>query len=274
MSLTDIIGDIGSSIYNFSTSILGDDFGSYIADFDFSDPSKTGLLEDALQLFSTIDDETGERSYNTKAIGAGLGALLPFILPDSLTKSQTPPVGYQTPIPQLTATRTRLPLQTTVGTREMPPETGELTRKIINPETGELSTTPRRPGGRGRRYFSDITYSPKEMNRGGLTGGIANIAPRPRYNIGGGIPNMSSQYLDSMQDGMADTIPATIDNKDPAALSGGEFVVAADVVSGLGNGNSDAGARELYNMMDRVRKARTGTIQQGKQINPRQMMGA
>ena len=85
---------------------------------------------------------------------------------------------------------------------------------------------------------------------------------------------MSSQYLDSMQDGMADTIPATIDNKDPAALSGGEFVVAADVVSGLGNGNSDAGARELYNMMDRVRKARTGTIQQGKQINPRQMMGA
>ena len=73
---------------------------------------------------------------------------------------------------------------------------------------------------------------------------------------------------------MADTIPATIDNKDPAALSGGEFVVAADVVSGLGNGNSDAGARELYNMMDRVRKARTGTIQQGKQINPRQMMGA
>ena len=274
MSLTDIIGDVGTSIYDFSTSILGDDFGSYITDFDFSDPSKTGLLEDALQLFSTIDDETGERSYNTKAIGAGLGALLPFILPDSLTKSQTPPVGYQTPIPQLTATRTRLPLQTTVGTREMNPETGELTGKIINPETGELSTTPRRPGGRGRRYFSDITYSPKEMNRGGLTGGIANIAPRPRYNIGGGIPNMSSQYLDSMQDGMADTIPATIDNKDPAALSGGEFVVAADVVSGLGNGNSDAGARELYNMMDRVRKARTGTIQQGKQINPIQMMGA
>ena len=73
---------------------------------------------------------------------------------------------------------------------------------------------------------------------------------------------------------MADTIPATIDNKDPAALSGGEFVVAADVVSGLGNGNSEAGAKQLYDMMDRIRKARTGTIQQGKQINPQQYMPA
>ena len=71
---------------------------------------------------------------------------------------------------------------------------------------------------------------------------------------------------------MADTIPASIDNKDPAALSGGEFVVAADVVSGLGNGNSDAGAKELYNLMDRVRQARTGTKQQGRQINPQRMM--
>ena len=57
-------------------------------------------------------------------------------------------------------------------------------------------------------------------------------------------------------------------------MSGGEFVVAADVVSGLGNGNSEAGAKQLYDMMDRIRKARTGTIQQGKQINPQQYMPA
>ena len=85
---------------------------------------------------------------------------------------------------------------------------------------------------------------------------------------------MTSRYLGTAEDGMADTIPAMIDGKDPAALAGGEFVVAADVVSGLGNGNSEAGAKELYNMMDRVRKARTGTTQQGKEINPRQMMRA
>ena len=251
-----------SEIYGGAKDFLS----NYVLDFDFSDPNQTGLMEDALKIFATTDPDTGKTSYNTQAIGAGLGALLPFVLPDSFTKSDIPPVGYQTPIPELTATRTRLPLQTTVGTRN--PETGE----IMNPETGEISTTPRRPGGRGRRYFSDVTYAPKEMNRGGLAGGIASIAPRPRYNLGGGVTSMPSRYLGSAQDGMADTIPATIDNKDPAALSGGEFVIAADVVSGLGNGNSEAGARELYNMMDRVRQARTGTKQQGKQINPQRMM--
>jgi hypothetical protein len=54
----------------------------------------------------------------------------------------------------------------------------------------------------------------------------------------------------------------------PAKLSHGEFVIPADVVSHLGNGNSDAGAKVLYKMMDRVRHARTGNKKQGRQINP------
>ena len=54
----------------------------------------------------------------------------------------------------------------------------------------------------------------------------------------------------------------------PAQLSEGEFVVPADVVSHLGNGNSNAGAENLYGMMDRVRQARTGNTQQGTEINP------
>jgi hypothetical protein len=83
------------------------------------------------------------------------------------------------------------------------------------------------------------------------------------YAGGGGL-----HYLKSAEDGMADKIPATIDNKQPAKLSGGEFVIPADVVSHLGNGNSEAGAKQLYAMMDRIRHARTGTKQQGKQINP------
>ena len=62
--------------------------------------------------------------------------------------------------------------------------------------------------------------------------------------------------------------PSNIDGVQPAKLSHGEFVIPADVVSHLGNGNSDAGAKVLYGMMDRVRKARTGTKKQGKQINP------
>ena len=85
----------------------------------------------------------------------------------------------------------------------------------------------------------------------------------------GGLMSMAKgRYLNGSTDGMEDKIPATISGKQPARLSHGEFVVPADVVSHLGNGNSNAGAQRLYDMMDRVRKARTGNPKQGKQINP------
>ena len=80
--------------------------------------------------------------------------------------------------------------------------------------------------------------------------------------------NVNGYYLGGPTDGMADQIPATIDNNQPAALSDGEFVVPADVVSHLGNGNSEAGAQNLYSMMDRVRTDRTGNPEQGRQIDP------
>ena len=80
------------------------------------------------------------------------------------------------------------------------------------------------------------------------------------------------RYLRGGTDGMADKLRTSIDGKQPAALSHGEFVIPADVVSHLGNGNSDAGAKKLYQMMDRIREARTGTKKQGKQINPDKFM--
>jgi hypothetical protein len=79
---------------------------------------------------------------------------------------------------------------------------------------------------------------------------------------------MPPRYLRGKTDGMADKIPSNIDGVQPAKLSHGEFVIPADVVSHLGNGNSDAGAKVLYKMMDRVRHARTGNKKQGRQINP------
>jgi hypothetical protein len=75
-------------------------------------------------------------------------------------------------------------------------------------------------------------------------------------------------------DGMSDDIKARINNQQEARLSDGEFVVPADVVSHLGNGSSDAGAKRLYNMMDKIRQARTGTIKQGREINPERYMPA
>lgn len=90
---------------------------------------------------------------------------------------------------------------------------------------------------------------------------------------GGGIASMAKgRYLQGPGDGMSDSIPASIDDKQPARLATGEFVVPADVVSHLGNGDSNAGAKQLHKMMDRARMSRTGTKKQGKQINPRKVM--
>ena len=62
--------------------------------------------------------------------------------------------------------------------------------------------------------------------------------------------------------GMADDLLGSIGNKEKIAVSQDEFIVPADVVSGLGDGSSDAGSKELYSMMDRVRQKRTGTTKQ------------
>ena len=111
-----------------------------------------------------------------------------------------------------------------------------------------------------------IQNLPVEQQTQGLAGFVPQYAQ-------GGIANLSGgRYLDGATDGMADKVPANIDGQQPAALSDGEFVVPADVVSHLGNGNSNAGVMQLYAMMDNVRKARTGNPKQGKQINPAQYM--
>jgi len=72
-------------------------------------------------------------------------------------------------------------------------------------------------------------------------------------------------------DGMDDKVPATLEGQQDVMLSDGEFVVPADVVSGIGNGSSDAGARELEDMMTRVRQLRTGKTEQPEQV-PQEMM--
>jgi len=121
--------------------------------------------------------------------------------------------------------------------------------------TTNLQTAPvgkRQPGAYGINYGGDATYT--RMAEGGLT----NLA--------------RGRYLQGATDGMADQIPAQIGQDQPAALSHGEFVIPADVVSHLGNGNSDAGAKKLYQMMDKVRQARTGQKKQGKKINPDNFM--
>lgn len=107
--------------------------------------------------------------------------------------------------------------------------------------------------------MDDGLFAPSRYAGGGLT--AFNQGGQPRFLSGGG-------------DGMSDSIPATIGENRPARLADGEFVIPADVVSNLGNGSSKAGAKRLYGMMDRVRKARTGTTKQAKAINPAKVMPA
>jgi hypothetical protein len=105
-------------------------------------------------------------------------------------------------------------------------------------------------------------YKRKEF----ANGGIANT---PEYAAGG-------KLLRGPGDGMSDDIPAVIKGPKPqrAALADGEFVVPADVVSHLGNGSTDAGAKRLYAMLDKVRHARTGNKKQGRQINAERFLPA
>ena len=191
-------------------------------------------------------------------LGAGLGA-------SGLMNSNQPKSGYQGKIPILSATRQQLPID---------------------------YNAPRRPGSGGRRYFTDMVYAPKA--------GIASVAPAapvveaPVAPVNptpttpdvvaaahggmmgyaeGGIAELG-YYLGGKTDGMADKIPAKIDDKQQAKLSHGEFVVPADIVSALGSGNSSAGAKVLYDMMDRIRKHAHGTTKQIKPANLKKTLPA
>ena len=115
----------------------------------------------------------------------------------------------------------------------------------------------------GNQYNADPTNSVQMFAYGGMAhGGISSLGS---YSDGG-------RMLKGPGDGMSDDIPASIAGSQPARLANEEFVIPADVVSHLGNGSSEAGAKVLYAMMERVRKARTGNPKQGKQIHAAKFM--
>jgi hypothetical protein len=125
--------------------------------------------------------------------------------------------------------------------------------------------------------FDPFSYQRSPYAEGGIVALAAGGSPARRPN--GGISSLGSysdggRMLRGPGDGMSDSIPGVIGGKRPARLADGEFVVPADVVSGIGNGSTDAGARQLYAMMDKVRKARTGKKTQGREINARKYMPA
>jgi hypothetical protein len=127
------------------------------------------------------------------------------------------------------------------------------------------------------KYMSEYASNPSNIYQKAKDGDYnamlflnrMNQTPNQNY-ASGGIAELAvgGKLLRGDGDGMSDSINANIAGSQQARLADGEFVIPADVVSHLGNGSTDAGAKHLYSMMDKVRQARVGTKKQGKQINP------
>lgn len=250
-----------------------------------------------------MTDANGNPLYDwSKIIAAGTAAASL----GGLNKAQTQPSGYQGGIPSLQAIRSQIPGSYDPNRR--PGSGGQRyfsDMAYVNPsDTASVAAAQTRLA----QGASDIIKANKEnpayearqnivrtapASTGMMTtgapsqaaSGVASVlsteqekarqvAMNPTFKAAqGGLMSMAKgRYLRGDTDGMADEIDTSIDNKQPAKLSHGEFVVPADVVSHLGNGNSDAGAKKLYQMMDKIRMARTGTKKQGKEINPDKFM--
>ena len=179
--------------------------------------------------------------------------------------------GYTGGIPKYTATREMkdIPQTVPVPARAAVPATATQAAIPAAPAT----TAPRRPGSGGVTYFSPMTYTPtvvqaaptgdvtpknaaqflpevKAAGGGMMSGGISALGG---YSDGG-------RLLRGPGDGVSDSIPATIGGKRPARLADGEFVIPARIVSEIGNGSTEAGAKKLYAMMDRIQGARKKSI--------------
>jgi hypothetical protein len=109
------------------------------------------------------------------------------------------------------------------------------------------------------------------------SGGQINLAKGGMtYMEGGGTTDVTGEprMVQGTGDGMSDSVPATIEGIQEARLANDEFVIPADVVADIGNGSSNAGAKKLYNAMDRIRKARHGTTKQPPEIRAERLMPA
>ena len=168
------------------------------------------------------------------------------------------------------------------------PNSGGITQ--VNPNArnyyGPEGTEPNFYGGGPYGTDSSAAYTPPPSVRGpfGITMNPSKNPNAEKYNypVGGyqyaaqgGLMGFADGGLTKGPgDGMSDDIMTSISGQQAAALSPGEFVVPADVVSDMGNGDTGAGAKQLYAMMDRVRKARGGSIEQPDAINPNEYMPA
>ena len=149
-------------------------------------------------------------------------------------------------------------------------------------EEGRSIASKTKPYSRTQSTNTPYAAAIKELQAMGKKYGIKTVAPAKtnvdlmgdqdqiEYAANGGIMHNLGGYSDGGRllkgpgDGVSDSIPAVIGNKQPARLADGEFVIPARIVSELGNGSTEAGARKLYAMMERIQKQRGKTVGKGK----------
>jgi hypothetical protein len=176
----------------------------------------------------------------------------PFVAPISYTGSTLSyddvkkQLGHNPTLQEIaTATRAFVPNRATI---EGAPQYQTPEQRLGLAKTNALDSTP--------DFYAMMNK--KLAEQGGYAGGGDINA----YSLGG--YSDGGRLLRGPGDGVSDSIPASIGDRQPARLADGEFVVPARIVSELGNGSTEAGAKRLYAMMDRVQKARTRTMGKGK----------
>jgi hypothetical protein len=175
-------------------------------------------------------DSTAERTYFTEPR---------FVAGTPYAAKEGGIMGYAVggPVEQMSA-------QNSIGDNTMYPQSQLQTPMYSNPMVQRpMSNNVIQAGGDAPvdRYSGEMRMA---------AGGISHLGD---YSDGG-------RLLKGPGDGVSDSIPASIGDRQPARLADGEFVVPARIVSEIGNGSTEAGARKLYAMMDRVQKARKKTV--------------
>ena len=225
-------------------------------------------------------------------VGMGLGSV---IQNQGWANPVIPPVGYQGKIPEYAAVRQRVPMQPDPNRRpgaagqqyfsdtifadapKREPLTVEDAQAMAQQQAqgiASLMPTYPDPTEEETKHFVSSNPASSVINTTPVDTGEEDKDAIDTGGFTGGVMNTGGMYLGGITDGMADRIPGNVGTNDEVRLSDGEFVIPADVVSHLGNGNSNAGAAHLHEFMNSIRMERTGNSEQGRQINPNQFLQA
>ena len=288
-------GDLGtagsfnlSELMNWGPDVgLGGDLSTYIPETTYTEeltpfvPRDVDVLSGYVPSGSPSEEELKEQFWKSQFAGSGIAGgatATPGSGVMTIGKDGTPVIKYPdgstktitTPGKDTTNTITKT-IQEVINRTTGGKDNTQLLAALIGGLMSLLGKTnkPRDVGYQGGipKYTAERVPGQGVKYTRAAGGGLMDLAGGGLMDLAGG--GRAARYLRGGTDGMADKIKTDIDGKQPARLSHGEFVIPADVVSHLGNGNSDAGADVLYDMMAKIRKARTGTTKQGKQINPR-----